>query len=64
MEDRLVTKVGNADATIAGASYLLDHVLVLGGLVGLGPRGGGGSGGYRSGSTSSPMRKTCSAASS
>ncbi len=46
LEDRLVAKVNNTDATLlTGTFYLLGHVLFLGGLVGLWPRGRGGSGG-------------------
>ncbi len=46
VEDVLVTKVENTDATLlTGTFYLLGHVLLLGGLVGLWPRGRGGSGG-------------------
>lgn len=45
VEDKLVTKVDNTTATLlTGTFYLLGHVLVLGGLVGLWPRRGGGSG--------------------
>ncbi|MCY3562224.1 MAG: hypothetical protein OXH20_13835 [bacterium] len=45
VEDKLVTKVDRTDATLlAGTFYLLGHVLLLGGLVGLWPRGRGGSG--------------------